>query len=313
MYGRFDMVCKEAGGFRVYTADDEAGLNMKELKEYLDCQADAFPGKVAYLYADIEKCAGSAGTDNAEPPAEKLTEKMLQDSILLERGCRDRVVSASTVKVPVMMALMQKLREEKRSITDRLLVRREQILDDSKVFEYGEREASFEELITWMIVNSDNTSTNVLLDYLGFDEYNQRFADKGLTETIVQRRMLDFEAVAKGLNNYISPYDFYHCMAMLYAKKESDRDASLAYDILKGNRDYDSLCRYLYERISVAHKTGGLDDIIHDAGVFETGNGDYFFGVFVSEFEPKPEMEKEAEKLIGRMSRAVFDKRQQAE
>ena len=63
----------------------------------------------------------------------------------------------------------------------------------------------------------------------------------------------------------------------------------------------------------MAHKTGGLDDIIHDAGVFETGNGDYFFGVFVSEFEPKPEMEKEAEKLIGRMSRAVFDKRQQAE
>ena len=286
---------------------------MKELKEYLDRQADAFPGKVAYLYTDIEKCTGPAGAGGAEQPAQTLTEKKLQDSILLERRCRDRVVSASTVKMPVMMALMEKLREENRPLTDCLWVRREQILDDSKVFEYGEREASFEELITWMIVNSDNTSTNVLLDYLGFDEYNRRFVNAGLTETVVQRRMLDFEAVKDGLNNYISLYDFYRCMAILYAKKESDRDASLAYNILKGNRDYDSLCRYLYERISVAHKTGGLDDIIHDAGVFETGNGDYFFGVFVSEFEPKPEMEKEAEKLIGRMSRAVFDTRQQAE
>lgn len=280
---------------------------MEELKEYLDHQADAFPGKVAYLYADVEKCCRMTGTDGAHSPADELTEKRLQDSILLERDSRDRVVSASTVKVPVMMVLMEKLREEGRSLADCLLVRKEQILDDSKVFEYGEREASFEELITWMIVNSDNTATNVLLDSLGFDEYNCRFAEKGLTETIVQRRMLDFEAVEKGLNNYISPYDFYHCMTMIYTEKEADRDARLAYDILKGNRDHDSLCRYLYERIPVAHKTGGLDDIIHDAGVFETGSGDYFFGVFVSEFEPKPEMEKEAEKLIGRMSRAVFE------
>lgn len=287
-------------------------VKMKELKEYLDCQADAFPGKVAYLYADIGKCNGLAGADRTYSPEDKPTEKVLTDNIILERNCRDRVVSASTVKVPVMMALMEKLREEDRLLTDCLPVRREQILDDSKVFEYGEREASFEELITWMIVNSDNTSTNVLLDYLGFDEYNRRFAKEGLTETIVQRRMLDFEAVAKGLNNYISPYDFYHCMAMIYTRKESDRDAGLAYDILKGNRDHDSLCRYLYERIPVAHKTGGLDNIIHDAGVFETECGDYFFGVFVSEFEPKPEMEKEAEKLIGRMSRAVFDKQRHA-
>ena len=285
---------------------------MKELKEYLDRQADAFPGKVAYLYADIGRCGRTVEAGGTHAPAKALTEKALEDSILLERSCRDSVVSASTVKVPVMMALMEKLREEGRPLTDCLMVRKEQILDDSKVFEYGEREASFEELITWMIVNSDNTSTNVLLDYLGFDEYNRRFAKEGLTETIVRRRMLDFESVEKGLNNYISPYDFYHCMAMLYTGKASDRDASLAYDILKGNRDHDSLCRYLYEQIPVAHKTGGLDDIIHDAGVFETENGDYFFGVFVSEFEPKPEMEKEAEKLIGRMSRAVFDKHRYA-
>lgn len=279
-------------------------MKMKELKEYLDEQAEAFPGKVSYLLADMEPFGEKEKCKKAD-----VTIQQLKDHILLERDCHDQVVSASTVKVPVMLALMEKLQEENKAITDSLMVCREQILEDSKVFEYGPRKASFEELITWMIVNSDNTSTNVLLDYLGFETYNQWFSHMGLTKTLVQRKMLDYAAIEKGQNNYISPFDFYHCMAMIYAGRKADDDACLAYEILKGNRDYDSLRRYLYERIPVAHKSGGLSNIAHDAGVFETEYGSYFFGVFVSEFEEKPELEREAEKLIGRMSRKVYDYR----
>ncbi|MDD3369108.1 MAG: class A beta-lactamase-related serine hydrolase [Lachnospiraceae bacterium] len=272
-------------------------MTKQEVNTYFEEQAAAFPGKVAYLYASMEQAE----------EADVLTDCEMTPGHIFSAHGEERVVSASTVKVPVMMALLERLEKEHIPVQTKISVKAEQILEDSRVFEYGPREASFEELIVWMIVNSDNTSTNVLLQYLGFDAYNQYFRKIGLRETKVERLMLDFEAVEAGYNNYISPMDYYRCMLLLWQNRNQDPKAKLALDILKRNRDYDSLCRYLYEGPVVAHKSGGLDDIVHDAGIFWMQKSNYFLGVFVSEFKPEQKMEKEAEKLVGRLSRKVYD------
>ena len=259
-------------------------MDIKELQAYFESEAETFPGKVAYYYCDLknpELCFG--------------------------RNAEDRVVSASTIKVPVMMALFTKIKREHLSLKDELTVTKEQILDDSLVFEYGERKASLYELTVWMIVNSDNTSTNVLMSYLGFDAMNSYFKRIGLKQTRAERLMLDFDAVANGKNNYISAMDFYRCIRILKEEEEKDPYAKLALEILSRNRDYRSMCRYLYEGPYCAHKTGGLDDIIHDAGILRIGSREYFLGVFTSEFAPKEENQDLAERLIGRLSRKLFD------
>ncbi|MGN0482660.1 MAG: serine hydrolase [Lachnospiraceae bacterium] len=259
-------------------------MEIRELETYFKKEADAFPGKVAYYFQDFSNPALS-----------------------IEQAKEEQVVSASMIKVPVMVALFEKMREGVIELGDRLNVRQEQILEDSKVFEDGERTASFLELITWMIINSDNTASNVLMSDLGFDALNDYFQKIGLTKTKAERLMLDHEAVEAGRNNYISPMDFYHCMCLLREQEKTDRYAKIGMEILSKNRDFDSLCRYLYEGPYCAHKTGGLDDIVHDAGIIRVRDREYFLGVFVSEFAPAPENERLAERLIGRLSRKVFD------
>ncbi len=264
---------------------------------------------------DIEKDTEKEIEKETERETERETEKAMPDKATAEKWCssivkykeEEQVISASTIKVPVMLCLFDYLRENGISVETKVEVKSEQICSDSTVFEYGAREASLYELTIWMIINSDNTATNVLLDYLGFDRLNAYFDRIGLTDTRVQRHMLDYEAVAAGKNNYISPVDFWHCMEMIWEKKESDPDMAMAFQILTWNRDDESLLRYLYENPVCAHKSGELDQVEHDAGIFCCEKGNYFLGIFLSEMSGEETQLKEACKLIGRMSRAVYD------
>lgn len=260
---------------------------MKEdLKNVILREINKFQGKTAVLYKEYEK-----------------PEKNIDINGDVQ------VISASTIKVPILIALFQRVQEDNRSLKEKILVAEKEILEDTKIFEYGSRMASLYELAVWMIVNSDNTSTNVLISWLGMDWLNSFFKKIGLNHTRLERKMLDFEAVKKGKNNYISPSDFCRCMELLKTREKKDFYAALALSVLRRNRDGEALCRYLYEDIRVAHKTGGLDGIEHDAGLIEKEDDYYFLGVFVSEFEESDIMSCEAQKLIGRISRLIFDNR----
>ncbi len=256
----------------------------EKLEEYFRNEAAAFPGKVAYLYVDMSNYF-----------------------IHFEKNSKDMVVSASMIKVPVMMCIFDLIRKGEFSLQTEIIVEENQILDDTHVFEYGLAKASLYELVVWMIVNSDNTATNVLLSFIGFDRLNDYFKKIGLLHTKLTRYMLDYQVIEECKNNWTSLWDFFQCMKQLREEECHNIYAGLAINVMKRNRDYDSLCRYLYEGPSVAHKSGGLDGIVHDAGVFETSEGSYFLGVFLSDFVPSSKMEQEAQKLIGRLSRKVYD------
>jgi len=260
-------------------------MDRKELEQIFKDETAAFPGRAAYLYMDMEG----------------------MEEIFSDRASAG-IISASTIKVPVMMAVLQRLLEEGASLTETILIDKNSICEDSEMLEYGTLEKSFYELIVWMIIKSDNTATNVLIHYLGMDKLHAYFQSIGLKQAKIERIMLDFDAVAAGRNNYLSLYDFYLCMKLLdQGEVLTPEYCSLALDIMKQNRDDDCLNRYLYECPAIAHKTGGLDTIVHDAGMVYGPAGKYFLGIFISEFEPGKETEKEAHKLIGRLSRYVFD------
>lgn len=256
-----------------------------ELEKIIKKDAKAFDGKVAYLYCDMEK----------------------YDKILSFHA-KDQVVSASVIKVPIMMAVLDRALREHLSLESKIKVDEKHICADSLVFEYGERQASLYELLFFMIVNSDNTATNVLIEYMGMDALNLYFEQIGLKTTRVERKMLDYKAVKSGKNNYISAKDIYTSMTALLKQTVLNQEyCELALNIMKKNRDNKLLNRYLYEGYEIAHKTGGLNDIVHDAGVIYGKNGKYFLAVLVSEFKPSKKQRNEAKKLIGRISRVVAD------
>ena len=193
------------------------------------------------------------------------------------------MVSASVIKLPILFYALGQVQLRAARLEELIDVREPAILDDSVCFETGPRHASLLELLTWMTISSDNTSSNVLIDLFGYDAINRFCASIGLSQTRLERKMLDFQAITEGRNNYTSANDIYTLFRAFFGGELLGEElAATALDILLGQRDKGRLARYIWERdIVIAHKTGGLDYLSHDAGVLMYGGRRLYAGVFV--------------------------------
>lgn len=220
-----------------------------------------------------------------------------------------QVVSASTIKVPIMCCALQDVMEGKLSLDQQLPITPDNFCDDTKVFEPGYKQdaCSLWELLYWMIVSSDNTATNTVISLLGYDHINEYCAAIGLHQSCVQRKMLDFQAIEEGRNNYTSPVDQYRVYELLYHGRILNEELrTVAFDLLGRSRSFGSLLRYIPDPVKVLHKPGGLDHLDHDAGIFLLEGHPYFLGVFTWD-GPALDGEDHQMKLIGQLSRIVYD------
>lgn len=160
----------------------------------------------------------------------------------------EQMVSASVIKVFIMDYLYQQ------SVQGQL--------DLSEVTS-GE---SLDSLIRRMIQSSDNEATNSLIDYVGMDKLNQYFASAGYTQTTVQRKMLDTNAQAQGLENYTSLND-----TMTFLKKcltyQTESPYSEMLTVMKGQQINTKIRRLIPEGVQVANKTGELGGVDNDIGI----------------------------------------------
>ena len=119
---------------------------------------------------------------------------------LYERGAGRRAVSASTIKVFILLAALDEVRRGRLALDTPVAVTAEDILPDTGVFVDGPGMHPLEELLVWMIVLSDNTATNVLIGLLGAECINAAACSVGTKNTVLERKMLDWDAVSAGRN-----------------------------------------------------------------------------------------------------------------
>ena len=259
---------------------------METLTQRLEAVMDAFPAKTALYCVDLT---------NGRPIA-----------AIRENA---QVVSASTIKVALLCCALQDVMEGNLSLEQFVPICDGDYCDDTQVFEptYRQDGASLWEMLYWMIVSSDNTATNSVISRLGYDHVNDYCRKMGLCQTSLQRKMLDFQAIWEGRNNYTSPADLYRLFSMLYHGEiltQPLRDVAL--DFLSRCRHTDALQRYIPDPVVVAHKPGGLDHLNHDAGIFLLEDRPYYLGVFTWD-GPALDGEPQQNRLIGKLSRMVYD------
>ena len=112
---------------------------------------------------------------------------------LYERGAGRRAVSASTIKVFILLAALDEVRRGRLALDTPVAVTAEDILPDTGVFVDGPGMHPLEELLVWMIVLSDNTATNVLIGLLGAECINAAACSVGTKNTVLERKMLDWQ------------------------------------------------------------------------------------------------------------------------
>ncbi|WP_341731753.1 serine hydrolase [Microcoleus sp. EPA2] len=106
------------------------------------------------------------------------------------RGDSPPASPASLIKLPIAVALMQKVAQEKISLNKQVFVDSGNFTEDSSTAILSNRNYPLQKLLEEMIDRSSNIATNQLIDYLGSDYINQFLANRGYQVTRVNFKLM---------------------------------------------------------------------------------------------------------------------------
>lgn len=231
--------------------------------------------------------------------------KDLTSGELFEANADTVFPQASSIKIPILVKLYQQAQADGLRLAERIEVKRAQMVGGSGVVQhFGDTTSalSLGDLAVLMIVLSDNTATNVLIDRLGMDKVNDFLKRQGLTETRLQRRMMDLDAQRAGRENLSTPREMVTLLELLYQGKLLDpAHTARVMEILK-YRKSTPLRRGLPENVDLADKPGEIEGVRCDSGVVLLAGRPYAIAVmttYVKEGEA-------AERAISEISRLAF-------
>lgn len=213
--------------------------------------------------------------------------------------------SASIIKLYIMAAAFKLAEENKISLSDNVTVAREEkvpfsvvtLLDDKDIF-------TIKDLITLMIIQSDNTATNKVIDIVGMDYVNAFIRQEGFNNTVLQRKMMDTAARENGRENYTSAGDAAAILEKMYlGKLVNEKCSSAMRKILIWQLDDSMMKRNLEDELIIAHKTGSLDGIKHDDGIVYAESGEYIFAMHTW----NSATDSYSKNTIGNVSKHVYD------
>ncbi len=106
------------------------------------------------------------------------------------RGDVPPVSPASLIKLPIAVALMQKVEKDKISLNQEVFVNSGNFTEDSSTQISSAKNYPLQLLLEEMIDRSSNTATNQLIDYLGWDYINQFLENRGYQVTRVNYKLM---------------------------------------------------------------------------------------------------------------------------
>lgn len=216
------------------------------------------------------------------------------------------ISSASTIKLLIMAEVMNQVKKGQHCLEERVLINPEDVVPYSiiKLLD-ANNSYTLKDLVTLMIIQSDNTATNILINIAGIDNINTYIRRIGLQNTVLQRKMMDFEARVEGRDNFTTSSDMAKFLELLYKGEIVSKEASgIMLEIMKMQLDKSMVYLEIPDDVVVAHKTGGLENINHEVGIFYTQKSDYIFSMLTWEAEN----DNLARKIIGKVAKIVYDK-----
>lgn len=190
--------------------------------------------------------------------------------------------SASLIKTPIMLCALEDAENGLMTLETKIpVLPRHCVGDEAPVVKDG-TDVPLAVLLEYMITESNNSATNVLIDLLGMEKVNAFSRRIGLADTVLRRHMLDFEAARRGRENTTSAADMRRLYAMLLGGETlTPFMRETALPILLRQKDKE-LLMFSDPAKKAAHKTGGLSDIAHDAGILYGENRTLVFAVLAT-------------------------------
>ncbi len=214
--------------------------------------------------------------------------------------------SASVIKVPIMVELFCRRDAGNLSLSETVLLRDADKIDGSGILKelHPGIEVTIEDLIVLMIVLSDNTATNLLIQQIGMESVNECISHMGLTGTVLARKMYDWQAVKEGRENTCTAGDMCDLLDLLARGRISSNSTSMEMVAIMARQQYTNRIPLLLPaETTVANKTGSLTGVTNDVGIVYGPTGPYAVSILLKGVSDIIG----ADGMIGKVSKIVYN------
>ena len=198
----------------------------------------------------------------------------------------DRIFpSASLIKVPIMASVLDKVKKDNIDLNLELTLTKKDKRGGSGSLKWVREgtKLSLLEIMYKMITESDNTATYMLIDYFGYDYFEQEFKKLGLYYTSITPEGMSLTSGRVAKENFTTPREMAYLFEKIYKKELIDKNSSeIMLEILKRTKSRSRLKKSLPRQWEMGHKTGLLRKSCHDVGIIFSPNGDYLLAVLTS-------------------------------
>lgn len=228
---------------------------MKEIKKYLESRI----GTYSFFFEDLESGFSYGYNENVQ------------------------MTSAGCMKLPIAVSVIKYVEDGNASFLDKIKIEEEdKVYGTGILHEFDNREYTMFELLVAMLIQSDNTAANKLIDMVGMDRINDDIIAQGLKNTKLNRRTSDERAADSGIENITSALDLSKIWKHLYdGRFLSEKNSMMLVDILQRQQMKNKLALYIPDdlKYEISSKTGDKTSVENDTALIRTEKGSFTFTV----------------------------------
>ena len=245
------------------------------------------------------------------------------------------VPTASVIKLTVLFEGLKQIQEGKAHFDDKVTLAKENQVEGSGVLMFFDvpQTLTLKDVLTMMVIVSDNTATNVAIDVLGLKNIDDRIQWLGLKDTWLYKKVSKppvgpmpadqkqfglGKTTAREMASIMERFATCNLNAPGSTAKPTAEDENLcaaAMHMLKSQFYRNSIPRYLETmdttegESKIANKTGALDEVRNDVGVVFAKNGPVVISEFTYGNQDKSwTPDNDAEVLLAKLSKVIMDR-----
>lgn len=245
-------------------------------------EADVFVQETARVVYDFARLTGDVTADVAaivQPSIDKAAAQGVRVSVGFSdlTGDGDRVLlgsqepynPASVIKLSLLAAVMRQTERDLLHLDAPVTISPYMVVGGSGSFQDEEMPftTTVRELVRRMVVESDNTATNVLLYHIGLPTTQGLIDDLGLDVMRFNRQMFPGELIDEPAN-VLDVGDTLALLEAMYGDELLGEDSREQILTWMGDQEVDTKFGAVLDDAPVAHKTGETGNVTHDVGYF---------------------------------------------
>lgn len=192
--------------------------------------------------------------------------------------------AASMIKLPILSCLFKEALAGSLSLSDRVSMSRGDVVEGGVLCELHEGvELTLLDLARLMIVVSDNTASNMLIDVLGFDAVNRHISEIGMSGTALVKKLMIPAADPSAFNRTTAADVCLFLRRLAEGRLVSPESDEAMIDIMSRQMFVEKIPRYLPEGVFVANKTGEVSGVRHDGAIVRAFGSQFCMAALTSE------------------------------